>query len=60
MSQKMINQKTRTTDRSFPRISLFLDNLEEGGVQRGVVNLARGFLDRGLNFMVHSLRGCKV
>ena len=48
MSQKMINQRTRTTDRSFPRISLFLDNLEEGGVQRGVVNLARGFLDRGL------------
>ena len=39
MSQKMINQRTRTTDRSFPRISLFLDNLEEGGVQRGVVNL---------------------
>jgi glycosyltransferase involved in cell wall biosynthesis len=32
-----------------PRIALFLDNLEEGGVQRAIVNLARGFCNRGLN-----------
>lgn len=31
-----------------PDISLFLDNLEEGGVQRSIVNLARGFLSQGL------------
>ncbi|PSN16423.1 glycosyl transferase [filamentous cyanobacterium CCT1] len=33
---------------SSPDISLFLDNLEEGGVQRAIVNLARGFLAQGL------------
>lgn len=32
-----------------PTIALFLDNLEEGGVQRAIVNLARGFCNRGLN-----------
>ncbi|QZZ23414.1 glycosyltransferase [Leptothermofonsia sichuanensis E412] len=31
-----------------PQISLFLDNLEEGGVQRAIVNLAQGFLNLGL------------
>lgn len=30
------------------RVALFLDNLEEGGVQRAIVNLARGFLNLGL------------
>ncbi len=33
-----------------PDISLFLDNLDEGGVQRAVVNLARGFIE--LNYEV--------
>jgi glycosyltransferase involved in cell wall biosynthesis len=33
---------------SKPVISLFLDNFEEGGVQRAIINLTRGFIDRNI------------
>jgi len=43
-----MTQQVPTASQPAPRVSLLLDNLEEGGVQRALINLAYGFVKQGL------------
>lgn len=43
-----MTQLVQSASKLPPCVSLFLHNLEEGGVQRAIINLADGFLEQGL------------